>query len=165
MKKFLFLFLSSLILLFIGCSDSCNKPVVPSSSNSNSSDCDTSLWKFVYHPYRLRVIKKCFTARGTIEEIRKEKDGDDHIRLKLDAGQDSLLNERNIKKQDGDLVVEVICINKILQPDAIEPCKNCPDKIQIPPIGSHVAVSGSYVIDEHHGWAEIHPATKMEIIP
>ena len=139
------------------------KPLENIYQSKNSTACDTSLWKYVYHRDRLKLIKTCCTVKGTIAEIRKEKDGDDHILLKLDAGQDSLLNEKNIQQQNGNLVVEVVCLNTVKQEDAIEVCKDCP-VVQIWPRGSHVSVSGSYVIDKHHGWAEIHPVTKMELI-
>jgi len=34
--------------------------------------------------------------------------------------------------------------------------------IDIPPVGSHVQVTGSYVKDKEHGeWTEIHPITTM----
>jgi hypothetical protein len=163
MKKFFF---SILIFIFIFCSNSCFnscKSQQSISSADNFGSCDTSLWKYIYHRDRLLLIKKCITVTGTIENIRKEKDGDDHIQLKLDIGQDSLLTEKNREKQNGNLVVEIICMNYIKQEDAINVCVNCP-VVQVWPHGSHVKVYGSYVIDKHHGWAEIHPVTKMELL-
>jgi hypothetical protein len=40
---------------------------------------------------------------------RHEKDGDTHGWLKVDAGFENLLNSRNIKDEDGNLVFEIIC--------------------------------------------------------
>lgn len=161
-KNLILVFIFAFLFLFIGCFNSCSTSSTISSPD-NSGSCDTSLWHYVYNRDRLQLIKKCLTVKGTIEEIRKEKDGDDHILLKLDAGQDSLLNDKNIEQQHGDLVVEVICLNSIKQEDAVSACANCP-VVQVWPRGSRVQVSGSYVIDKHHGWAEIHPVTKMEMI-
>jgi hypothetical protein len=126
--------------------------------------CDTLLWKHVYHRSRLRVIKMCLTASGVIEEIRKEKDGDAHVLLRLDPGQDTLLNAVNIEKQKGCLVFEPICVYTVKQENAIEACRDCPLKISIPKKGTRVAVTGSYVIDDKHGWTEIHPVSKIEVL-
>src|SRR6185369_6318542 len=68
-------------------------------------DCDDSLWNRVYHSYRLEVIEKCKTVKGTIVEARFEADGDAHLLVKLDKGQESLLNAMNYEKQKGLLVV------------------------------------------------------------
>ena len=159
---FILILFCTFLFSFIGCFDSCNTSENLSLPD-NSGSCDTSLWRYVYNRDRLQLIKKCLTVKGTIEEIRKENDGDDHILLKLDPGQDSLLNDKNNEQQKGDLIIEVVCLNSVKQEDAIEACKDCP-VVQIWPRGSHVSVSGSYVIDKHHGWAEIHPVTKMELI-
>ena len=49
-----------------------------------TSGCDTSLWKHVYRPARLVVVEKCITVTGTIDHIKREADGDDHIQVKVD---------------------------------------------------------------------------------
>src|SRR3954453_14986849 len=55
--------------------------------------CDPSLWSHVYagdprrfsRPQdRLQIIQNCVSVTGTIESARPEKDGDFHIRLRLD---------------------------------------------------------------------------------
>lgn len=127
------------------------------------SNCDSKLWEHVYHKYRLKVIEECKTVTGTIEKIRKENDGDLHILLKLDDGQENLLNDGNIAKQHGDLVLEPICVNKVTQEDAIEPCLSYVNNVNIPSVGDRVNVTGSYVFDSEHGWNEIHPVTSIEI--
>ena len=64
------------------------------------------------------------------------------------------------------MVLESICINRVTQPDTISACKNFHENIIIRSVGSHVQVTGSYVLDkEHGGWAEIHPVTSMVKIP
>lgn len=58
-----------------------------------------------------------------------------------------MINSANVQNQFGDLVVEPICVNKVTQEDAILACQNFHQNISIPPIGSHVKITGSYVLD------------------
>jgi hypothetical protein len=121
------------------------------------------LWQHVYHPDRLTVIQKCKTVTGTIALIRSEKDGDYHIQIKLDPGQSALLNQTNIDRQDGNLVVEPICEHKVTQASAKAACLNFSYPIDKLQKGTHVTVIGSYVHDTEggHGWMEIHPIVSM----
>lgn len=130
--------------------------------NTTAIDCDTSFWKFVYNPDRLEVIDKCKTVTGVIEESSADDDGDQHMLLKLDDGQGDLLTKKNIKKKQGDLVIEAVCANKTTLPKVGTTCDGYTNKIQIPNLGDHVKVTGSLVIDMHNGWEEIHPITKIE---
>lgn len=134
----------------------------PEINKSISSDCDHTIWKYVYNPDRLEVIDKCKTVTGIIEESDANEDGDQHMLLKLDNGQGELINERNIKKKQGDLVLEAVCANNTTLDKVGNTCNGYVNKIQIPGLGDHVKVTGSYVIDSHNGWAEIHPITKIE---
>jgi hypothetical protein len=132
-------------------------------TTSISNGCDQSLWDHVYNPSRLHVVDSCKTVTGIIESVRKEADGDFHIRLKLDSQFSNLINSANIKGQYGDMVVEPICVNRVTQADAISSCQNFRQNIVIPPVGNHVEITGSYVLDkEHGGWAEIHPVTSIK---
>jgi hypothetical protein len=126
--------------------------------------CDATLWQHIYHDYRLKVIEQCKTVTGVVESKKKEKDGDWHIRLRLDAGQENLLNEKNMSGQHGCLVIEVICACEVSQSDAIGSCENYINNVKVPEIGEHVSVTGSYVLDADHGWNEIHPITKILIL-
>ena len=128
------------------------------------AQCRTELWRFVYHPDRFTVYKKCFTITGTVMHKKKEADGDYHIRLKLDAGQPRMLNQKNMDKQGGCLVLEIICMKEPTQEDAIQPCRHCPTDIFVPKVGDHVKVTGSFVKDNegNHGWNEIHPVSTIE---
>jgi hypothetical protein len=131
-------------------------------SNQALSTCDASLWSHVYHKDRLKVIDPCKTVTGIIKYIKKEKDGDYHIRLKLDSQYANLVNSANEKYQHGYLVLEPICQNKVTQKDAVSACTGFVGHVAIPKIGSHVVVTGSYVLDlDHDSWAEIHPVTSM----
>jgi hypothetical protein len=133
-----------------------------SSSSSGQKNCDQSLWQHVYNPNRLQIVNPCMSVTGTIDSIRVEKDGDYHIRLKVDPQFSNLINSANIKGQYGDLVLEPICQKPVKQPDAIAACANFHQSISIPPVGTHVNVTGSYVLDKEHGrWAEIHPVTSI----
>lgn len=144
-----------------------NNPAPSSMSESALGwQCDQSLWNRIYNPQRLQVVESCKTVTGIIESKRVEADGDYHIRLKLDPQYANLINQANVNGQLGDLVVEPICMNRVTQLDAISACQNFRQSIDIPPVGSHVQVTGSYVLDKEHGsWAEIHPVTSITKIP
>lgn len=129
-----------------------------------TSDCDASLWDHVYHPDRLLRIEDCVVVTGVIVLVRKEADGDKHIKLKLDAGYEGLLNEANNTEQDGCLVLEPICVTTPTQQDAIGPCVGYSNSVAIPQAGDRVSVEGSYVKDTKHGWNEIHPVSSISIL-
>lgn len=133
-------------------------------SQSHTIPCDTTLWEHVYHAKRLVVIERCKTVTGIIYSRKKEKDGDIHIRLRLDKGQEKLLNEKNNQIQDSCLVIEPICVNEVTQSDAKDACIGFVNQVVIPKKGQHVKVTGTYVLDSQHGWTEIHPITKIDII-
>ena len=137
---------------------------VKDSVDTDSSACDPNIWKYVYDPTRLEVIDKCMTATGVIEESSADDDGDQHMLLKLDAGQENLLNKKNIKEKNGYLVIEAVCMANITNPKVGGACKGYVNHVQLPEVGNHVKVTGSYVIDSHNGWAEIHPITKIQVI-
>src|SRR4051812_39733920 len=89
---------------------------------SYGQNCDSTLWNHVYKPKRLVVYNPCIIVIGTIMKKQREPDGDWHIELKLDAGQDSLPNAKNKK---GYLNIEVICANLSWQPGTVKKCKSC----------------------------------------
>jgi hypothetical protein len=128
--------------------------------------CDDKLWEHVYKQRRLQVVEKCKTVTGVIYHIKREKDGDLHIQLKLDPGQETLLNDRNLTVQKQCLVIEPVCVNEVTQKSAVEACRDYMNQVQIPFKGQHVRVTGTYVLDKegNHGWMEIHPVTKIEVI-
>jgi len=75
-----------------------------------------------------------------------------------------LLTKKNMKKKQGDLVIEAVCANKTKLPKVGNTCNGYINKIQIPKLGDHVKVTGSLVNDTHNNWNEIHPITKIEVI-
>lgn len=132
--------------------------------NNTSIDCDTSLWKYVYNRERLQMTDIYKTVTGVIEESSADEDGDQHMLVKLEPGQEKLLTKKNTKKKQGDLVIEAVCANKTTLAKVGNTCNAYINKIQIPKLGEHVKVTGSLVIDTHNGWAEIHPITKIELL-
>lgn len=116
----------------------------------------------VYNPDRLRLLDSCVTVAGTVDLIRSEADGDYHVRIHLDAGQlcagQDCLNSGNLSQQAGDLVVEPVCEHAITQADAVSACSGYRNTLAVPPVGSHTTVTGPWVLDQDHGWNEIHPA-------
>ncbi len=111
----------------------------------------------VYSPDRLQLLASCVTVNGIVDVIRTEADGDLHVLVRLDPGQDKYLNAKNISAENGDLVTEPVCVDTPTQADAIPACQGYRNTLPIPALDTHVAVSGAWVLDLDHGWMEIHP--------
>lgn len=136
----------------------------------------------VHHPDRLRLIKPCLVVHGTVTSVRRMRDGDFHVNLRLDPGASNLLNEHNLVDQHGDLVTEIVpadqpgCIrgqlpkpllgfgvgasSALWQAYDFGVCSGA--NVTPLPIGAHVTVVGPYVLDQRHGWMEIHPVWSIE---
>ena len=127
-----------------------------------ASGCDASLWNHVYDPTRLQQLTPCVSVSGTVQESAPDDDGDQHFLLKLDPGQESLVNKKNQKKKGGALVVEIVCANPITLQKAKAACAGYTNRIPKPQVGSHVKATGTYVIDTHNGWAEVHPVSTLQ---
>ena len=98
----------------------------------------------VYHPSRLVVKSRCRLASGTVEVVRFEPyDGDVHVELRLDPGQDGLVSRGN-ERLAGNLLVEIVPLDR--------------GRVPVPQVGTRVSVVGPLVDDTTHGWREIHPA-------
>jgi hypothetical protein len=109
-------------------------------------------------------VKPCITAQGIVDRVIEEADGDVHIRLVLDPVYSNLTNTANDQYQYGALVVEIICVGPITQPDKVSACQGYTNTISVPNVGKHITVTGPYVLDtEHYNWAEIHPAYSLSI--
>jgi hypothetical protein len=154
----------TIYLVIIIISASMEKVYSQNKTEFNADECRTSLWKHVYDPSRLEIIDSCISVTGIIRETKAEDDGDEHLLLTLDAGQDGLLAKKNFKKKGNDLVLELVCANQIKDKKAKKSCKGFKNSITVPPVGAHVKVTGSYVNDSHNGWTEIHPVSKIEVI-
>ena len=138
--------------------------------------CDHALWHHVYNRQRLAVNKACVSVTGAIVDAshgkhkdgaRHEADGDSHNWLKLDAGQEQLLLPGNAQTQGGNLVFEIICRYRVTQADAKAACKNFKSAVELPPVGSHVRITGALISDLDHQpiHREIHPVTRIEVVP
>jgi hypothetical protein len=140
-----------------------------------AASCDSTLWNHVYHPTRLMVKSACVTVTGTLVDatagaqrdgVRHEADGDTHGWLKVDPQFQSMLNAGNTSAESGNLVFEIICRYPVTQKDAQSACRGYSDHVQLPPVGSHVSVTGTFVQDTFHAqWNEIHPVTSVDVVP
>jgi len=149
-------------------------PARPHPGSTTEAGCHLGLWHHIYHPSRLIVHAECITVTGTIVDathghykdgVRHEADGDTHGWLRPDAPYDTLLDPGNKKDEDGNIVFEVPCFFKVTQADAKPACKNWHDGLELPPVGSHVRMQGTYVMDTNHGrWMEIHPVTSVTLL-
>ena len=127
-----------------------------------ASGCDASLWNHVYNPTRLEKLAPCLSVTGVITESSADVDGDQHFLLKLDPGQEKLANKRNRKKKGGDIVLEIVCANPTKLKKVKSACVGYKNPIAIPAVGAHVRVTGTYVLDSHNGWTEIHPVSRIQ---
>jgi hypothetical protein len=148
-----------------------------SSAFGQSRTCDETLWKHVYHFARFVVQEKCVTVSGTIVDatanertrqkdgVRHQEDGDAHGLLKLDPGQEKFLNDGNRRSESGNLVFKIVCKYPVKQEDAKAACAGYRGAVMLPPVGSHVSITGSWVQDtEHERWFGIHPVTSIDLI-
>lgn len=141
----------------------------PSPAVSSAPSCTgaTAFRAHVYHPQRLVLQGACYAATGVVELARNEPDGDRHVLLKLDAGEETMLNGTNLAAQHGDLVVEPVCVDTVTQLDAVQACAGAPTPagLQLLVIGHRVRVTGDWVLDQQHGWMELHPVFSVEAAP
>jgi len=138
--------------------------------------CGDDLWKHVYNPSRLLVKQDCLTITGVIADatasqshhqadgVRHEKDGDTHGWLTVDPQYASLINDGNTSKEGGNLVFELVCHYTVSQTDAKPTCAGFVDHTAIPAVGTHVAITGTFVQEKNHSkWNEIHPVSRIKI--
>ena len=122
----------------------------------------------VYHPNRLKVVLACTTISGTVKTRRSEDDGDVHFDVALDSQYAGMLTSANYSAQHRWLVVEIVPADEPGCTPGQSPkpatgtynygiCTGADEST--PAVGSHIYVTGPYVLDEDHGgWAEVHPA-------
>ena len=128
-----------------------------------AADCNSDLWKRTYSPERLRVIEACTAVEGRVVSVHPAADGDLHIGLDPDHA--SVLNLVNVVHQRRRLVVEIVCEHTPTGkgPGAI--CAGYISQVSIPKVGDRVRVTGAYVTDGDYGWTEIHPVTRIDVLP
>jgi hypothetical protein len=147
----------------------------PQAPQPPETQCDPNLWSHVYHPQRLIVKQQCVAVTGMIVDatagkksdgVRHEGDGDSHGWLKVDPEFETLLNAGNMSDEGGNLVFEIVCKFRVSQQDAKAACANYTDQVSLPPVGSHVQIVGTLVQDSFHAqWMEIHPVTRITVLP
>ena len=129
-------------------------------------------------PERLLILNDCVTVTGVIMDatinqplrradgVRHEPDGDTHGWLRVDPQFANLLSAGNMSDQAGNLVWEMVCHFDVTQADSIAACSRYTDTQIIPPIGSHVAITGTFVQDVNHAaaWNEIHPVSRIAVL-
>lgn len=93
----------------------------------------------IYDPSRLEVLEECVWFSGTVVEVGTRDDGDVHIRLEADADMSRYLNVTNVNT--GGMVVEIVP-GQDLRP---------------PVVGERLRILGTWVLDTHNDWNEIHP--------
>jgi hypothetical protein len=144
--------------------------------SASITGCGDRRWAHVYHPTRLIVRQDCLTVTGTIVDatatqshhqadgVRHEGDGDTHGWLRVDPAFASLINDGNTSDEGGNLVFEVVCRYPVKQADAQVSCAGFTDHITIPPVGTHVAITGTLVQEKNHQkWNELHPVSRISI--
>jgi len=149
-------------------------PGVP--GTNRAAGCGDGLWEHVYHPNRLLVKQDCVTVTGVIVDataeqkhprqdgVRKEADGDTHGWLRVDPEFANLINDGNKSDEGGNLVFEFVCHSTPSQADAKPVCRDYKDETKLPPVGTHVAITGTLVLDTNHGrWNELHPVSAIDI--
>lgn len=150
------------------------RPGVPGSASMVG--CGDGLWQHVYNPSRLLVKQDCVTVTGVIVDatanqshhqadgVRHEGDGDTHGWLKVDPQFAILINAGNTSDEDANLVFEIVCHYTVTQADAKPACAGFKDHTTIPPVGSHVAITGTLVQEKNHAkWNEIHPVSNIKV--
>ena len=137
--------------------------------------CDQTLWTHVYHPQRLKIIQACITVTGILRDAtrgrqkdgcRHEADGDGHCFLEVDPQFASLLLPGNKEAEMGYLVFEPVCRYKVTQKDALSACVHYHQSLVVPPVGSHISLTGALITDLDHQplHNEIHPVTRIEVL-
>ena len=55
-------------------------------------------------------------------------------------------------------------MHRVTQPDAVGSCAGFTDHTTIPTVGTHVAITGTFVTEKNHKkWNEIHPVSSIKV--
>ncbi len=129
-----------------------------------AENCNAALWQHVYERERLRIIVPCTTVEGRVAKVERANDGD--VDFHLEVADKSLLNPQNLLHTSDDLIVEIVCGAPTTAPVPSAICAGYSSAIAVPKPGDRVIVTGAYVSDEDHGgWREIHPVSRIELLP
>ena len=130
----------------------------------SASGCDESLWRF--NAEQEKLSQPCVYITGTVVRSQPEADGDYHIDIAPDAPFMALMNEHNLIEGNRTIGVEPICVVQPKKDETafIKACSGFISSVYIPKVGQHIGVLGAFTQDKHL-WMEIHPATKITVIP
>jgi hypothetical protein len=128
-----------------------------------AESCNAGLWKHVYFPERLHVIEACSAVEGRVASVHRAVDGDLHIGLEPEHA--SVLNLVNVIHSQRQLVVEIVCEHAPADKGAVATCAGFTTEVSVPKVGDRVRVTGAYVTDSDNGWNELHPVTRIEVLP
>jgi hypothetical protein len=148
-----------IVVALSGCEAVPTGPIPVTTATVPPAQCTpTNQDRYIYHPSRLEILQSCIRVSGMVRAMRIENDGDLHLQLTLDPPYQNLLEPANSLEQ-GDLIVEPVCVALPIQPDALTTCvADTHPLASLPAIGQHVWMEGRYVLDLEHGsWAELHP--------
>jgi hypothetical protein len=143
-----------------------NAQSIPTCTSKDTSDLDF-LWQHIHDfkinqgkDERLPIYNYCIAVSGNITSQDVDPDGDIHMMLKLDRSYQHYSTETGSKQ--GEIVIEAICQKPAQYDKAKAACNGVQkDFLKIPPTGTHVFVTGSYVLDAENNWREIHPIASI----
>jgi hypothetical protein len=83
----------------------------------------------------------------------------------LDPEYAHLSNEKNHEHYGKDsLELEIVCRHPIWKFFVFR-CWTCNNTILVPRAGDHIEADGYYVVDTRHGHMELHPVTRITLLP
>lgn len=105
----------------------------------------------VWSPDRLVMLIPAAQRTGTVFQVYTEPDGDGHIWLQLNG--------------PARILGELTCIRPPLRPPAaIAACQGYQNAMTLPQIGQRLRIFGPLMFDKDHGWLEIHPVTRIDVL-
>jgi hypothetical protein len=131
--------------------------------------CDQNPRAGVHGPDRLKVLSPCAVFQGTVAEAPvKNADGDVSFQVSPDPGFASFLNAHN--RSEGGLHVEIVprdqpgCTpGQPVHAGDVPDLGTCSGRdVAAPPLGTHVRIVGSWVLDRNNAWFEIHPTWSIQ---
>jgi hypothetical protein len=117
------------------------------------------------------VLSRCAAFQGTVTEApMKNSDGDLSFQASPDPGYANMLNAQN--RSEGGLHIEIVPRDQLgCTPGRAVVFGDIPDLgkcsgrgVVGPPLGAHVRIVGSWVLDRNNSWYEIHPAWSITIL-
>lgn len=151
-----------LVCALAGCAEVARQSVPVSVPPASCAATDQD--QYVYDPRRLQVVQSCIHVTGIVQAVEIEPDGDVNLFLRPDPPYRDLLTSASIQYEQGNLVIEPVCVGQPVQSNVMLLCAGDPDPFTgpFPAAGTHVWMEGRYVLDLHHeGHAELHPLYRM----